>query len=361
MRGSSAMVRCAAAMASRGSPTSASEARPELVGVGRQGREGEGLGHACGGRHRVGLVEVHDGEGEVRLGELGRDAHRLLGDGARGGVGDAAVGLADLPREGGGVAGHDERVLGRVLVGLLEELDRAEVRRGPELEVLVPPLQIELDCPRVGHDRGGARGLADRERVGHRPRDLVPDAEHVLALSVEALGPYLEAVLDREHARAHANLVARRSHASVDDDLDVELAPLLARVAALVFEAHHEPARANAEAGRHRQAVDEIVGEPVDEVVVLGRPAAVAEGKDGDRNLVPSALEVDGDATAGAGAPVASVPRCAGDQSASRACSRCRARSAAGPRAFAPCSAARATRSTRAGPAGAPAGRAGAA
>jgi len=168
------------------------------------------------------------------------------------------------------VAAQDRRIVWRARERLLEQIDRFLHVRDPPLVVFVPRAQIEIDRDRIGRRFARGRGALDGERLRDRVRRFVADGEEVLLRRVEALRPKLKAVGDADESRVDAQLSAHLAHAAIDDDLHVELAPSVARIAIDAFVLHDGAARAHAQPARHRQCVDQIVGQSLREVIVLG-------------------------------------------------------------------------------------------
>ena len=116
-------------------------------------------------------------------------------------------------------------------------------------------------------------------------RHHVLQLEDVLQFAVHAVGPESGAGLGVDQLPGDAQPVAGLAHASFKHVADAELAADLLHVdrAALVGEAgiagdHEQPVHA-------RQGGDDLVDDPVDEIVLLRIVAEVDEGQHGDRGL----------------------------------------------------------------------------
>ena len=98
---------------------------------------------------------------------------------------------------------------------------------------------------------------------------MVRDVEHARGRDVEALRPELEAVLHGDEAQRDTDEIVDAAEGAVDHDVDAELAPGLANVAAPAREAHRLAARPHPELGHDAEEVDEILGDGLHEVLVF--------------------------------------------------------------------------------------------
>ena len=120
------------------------------------------------------------------------------------------------------------------------------------------------------------------DRGDDRLRDLVLHREDVGELAVVTFGPEMAAGGDVVELRGDADAVAVLADAALDDIAHAELFRDLTQMnrAALVDEArvacdHEQPSQP-------REAGDDVFGDPIGEVFVLGVAAHVGKGEDGD-------------------------------------------------------------------------------
>ena len=233
-------------------------------------------------------------ERRVRLTQVGCQCECLLGRLSREPLGLVGLLGLEIEREpanlSAGIAGEDRGVLGRQRDRLLEEPHGLAHVAAPSPVQGVPGAKVEIHGASVGRRDARGRAPLHRERLGDRVGHVVRDREHLLLRAVEALGPELEAVGHAHDARGDAYASRPPSAPS--------RRPRPARAARARSRAHpgrcraqrgHRAAREHAQARRHRQGVDEIVGQPIGEVLVLGRPqVAERQHRDG------LAVRVDG-------------------------------------------------------------------
>ena len=253
------------------------------VGVGR--RDVERALELVGRAREVADVPRLEGGREVRLGELGRAGER---------VGHAHV---DEPLERAvGVVGEERfaqrrhrevrvrgREIGRARDAPRERLARLLERVGVGEPQVFPRAEVRR------HDVLGRAGVAlqhadlDAQLLGDAARDRLGGGERVVDPHLDAIAPELHAARRVEEPRGHAQQIALARHDAVDDDVGPEGAAHGERIAVLA-EARRRARREHAEAARPRELIDELVGERVADVPVLGR-TAVAERQHGERAL----------------------------------------------------------------------------
>ena len=162
-------------------------------------------------------------------------------------------------------------------------------RLRPELAVLVAGAEVEIDGA-VGRRRARAGPApVEGERLGDGARGLVVDGEHLCSGRSKRLAQSWKpsATLTSRGADAHAPR-ARRTEPSTTT-WTPSSRPISRGSRSAAGSGATTPREAHPEAAGHGEGVDEIVGELLGEVVVLGRPA-VAEGEHGD-GLVGCARE----------------------------------------------------------------------
>ena len=102
----------------------------------------------------------------------------------------------------------------------------------------------------------------------------IHDVRHA---AIEVVAPKLRDVGGIDHFRLNADPVAALHHASRHDGAHVQIARGLARIDGLVFVAHHECARHDAQRVNLRQAVCDGIGKAVAQIIRIRTAAAVHE------------------------------------------------------------------------------------
>jgi hypothetical protein len=149
-----------------------------------------------------------------------------------------------------------------------------EILLGPPVPRL-PPLQVQLIglevVGRTPDQRlGAAIQQADPQRTADRTGDLVLNREHVLRLAVEALGPEQETVLDVDELGGDPEPRPGPADAAFHHRRHLQAAADRARILGACLEREAGGARDHVEARDLRQGVDQFVGHPVGEVLVVG-------------------------------------------------------------------------------------------
>ena len=144
----------------------------------------------------------------------------------------------------------------------------------PGVEVLGPldARALVLEVLQLRHDGGG-------DAVG----DLVLYVEDVLQLAVEALGPDVVVGVGVDELRRDPQAVAGLSHAAFQDVAGPQLPGDLADPGVLVFEREAGVAGHHGKRAPVRQSGDDVLGQAVGEVLLLGVAAHVLERQDSDR------------------------------------------------------------------------------
>src|SRR5439155_17225421 len=117
--------------------------------------------------------------------------------------------------------------------------------------------------------RGGRLQQLQLERLDHRPGDVVLHRKHVGQLAVVGFRPEMVAVGRIDELGADADLVARLAHAALEDGGDVELFPDGGYVLVLALERERRSARGHVQARYLRQQVQQLLAQPVGEVLLL--------------------------------------------------------------------------------------------
>ncbi|OFW47357.1 MAG: hypothetical protein A3J29_23325 [Acidobacteria bacterium RIFCSPLOWO2_12_FULL_67_14b] len=156
---------------------------------------------------------------------------------------------------------------------------------GREAELVVAALQVGLVRSwrrrMAGPWRPGQRG---RERAGDGGGDLVLHAEQIDQLAIVALRPERAAVRCPDQLRADADAAARFAHAAFEDRADAKRAGDAAHVRRLALEREGGCARDHLEALDPGQRVDDLLGEPVAEVLTVFRWRHVGKRQHRDRD-----------------------------------------------------------------------------
>ena len=230
--------------------------------------------------------------GELRV-DLQRPPRRALGLGI--GIGWRQHVVVAQQVERVREPGVGERVAGVALHCRLEMTDRLLERRRRALVPVVAPAQVRLVGLRIlraasrplVHD---AREVAARELSAHlvddRPRNLVLNREHVVQVAVVALGPELVAVAHVGQLHRDAQAVAGLAHRAFENRRHVEALADLGDLDRLALVLERGNARGDAHAVERAQIGDELVGDPVAEVLLVPARAHVGEGQHGNRRTV---------------------------------------------------------------------------
>ena len=134
--------------------------------------------------------------------------------------------------------------------------------------------------------RSGGRALAQQRRAqlgDHRVRDVRLNREDVVERAVVDFRPQVRIACRIDQLRGDADALPGTADAAFEHRRDVELLRDRRYVDVLALEEERRSARCDAQSADLRQHVQELVGEPVGEVLVLFVAAQVDEGKHGDR------------------------------------------------------------------------------
>ena len=140
------------------------------------------------------------------------------------------------------------------------------VRGGLPLDAVVPR---GLDPAKQGRSDG--RG------------DLVLDGEDVLELAIVAFCPDMRLGLAVDELNSDPDPIARLADASFGDVVDPELARDLLGLDGLALVDEHRVAGDHQQFAETRQFGDDVLGEPVDEKLLLRVAAHIVERQNGDR------------------------------------------------------------------------------
>jgi hypothetical protein len=121
------------------------------------------------------------------------------------------------------------------------------------------------------------------QRAGDRLGDFVLNGEYIHEFPVIAFGPEIETVLRVHQLRCDTDAVVGTADAAFQDGAHVQRLSNLGDV--LVLAAKHESggASGNFQVGDTGQEVNDVLGEAIAEVFVVGVAAHVGERQDSDR------------------------------------------------------------------------------
>ncbi len=272
-------------------PLGEAGARTEIMGFKQMGIEGERL-IELEHRLRIALAQrQRQAARRMRLGETAIQIQRL-GAGRQNAVG-RDIGIIVQEEEGitvrnAGVGARIERVefdrlgehaLRQNVVGFrvpVQELPASEVI-GVGIEVLgwrpvnAPPL--------LGQQ-------LDLQLVDDAARDLALDGKDVGELTVVAVGPEVTAVLAVDELGGDAHARAGLADAAFQDEFDPEILAHLVHLHRLALVGKRRIARDNEQAGDFRQVGDDVLGDPIAKIFLLGVAAHVCEWQHGDGRSV---------------------------------------------------------------------------
>ena len=192
----------------------------------------------------------------------------------------------------GGVGGVD-------LDRLLEAGDRLLEAVERPLAPVVAPLEISLEHfrrHRFGRRQllvvGGGEPAADLAR--HRARHLALHRQHVADVALVALRPEVLLGVGADELQRDAHAVAGAQHRALQDVVDAELAGDLGEQLVRAAVAHHRLPRDDAQRAHLGDGGDQLLGEPLDEVV--GAAAEVGERQHRQRRRGARVRDAAGDA-----------------------------------------------------------------
>ena len=160
-------------------------------------------------------------------------------------------------------------------------------------------LEVEVVCLDA---RGWGREQADRSAATRSVTfsfsamaagDLVLNREDVSHFAIVPLGPEMVAVGDVDELCGDANPPAGAPHATLEHRGDVELLTDAAEIEVLALEGEGRCPRRHAQAGQLGQGVDDLLGDAIGEILVLGVAADVGEGQHGNGPLELSISDTD--------------------------------------------------------------------
>ncbi len=106
--------------------------------------------------------------------------------------------------------------------------------------------------------------------------------EDVLEIAVVALGPDMVAAFGLDELGGDAHPVPGLAHAALDDVIDTQLAPDLADIDRLALEGERRVAGDHEQRAEAREFSNNVLGDAVGEVLLLGVARHVVEGQHGD-------------------------------------------------------------------------------
>ena len=116
--------------------------------------------------------------------------------------------------------------------------------------------------------------------------DLVLDREDVVEVAVEAFSPQVAAVLAVDQLGVDAHAIAGLAHASLQDRAHAEVLAHLRDVGRLALVGEGGVAGDDEQARNLGQIGDDVLGDAVGEILLLGIARHVVEGQHCDRGLV---------------------------------------------------------------------------
>ena len=179
-----------------------------------------------------------------------------------------------------------------------EVVHRFERRSNAEPTQPLQSQEVLVVCHRVlriGHRHPLGVRLEQRhaERPGDLLRDLGLDREDVVELAIVALGPHVVAVRDVDQLRGNPDAGPLLRHAALEQRADAELLTHIDDVDVPVLEGEARRARGDLEPPQLGERVEDLLGEAIREVLVIGICAQVHERQNRDRGLHRVGLEED--------------------------------------------------------------------
>ena len=196
--------------------------------------------------------------------------------------------LGMLHQVGPGEARVGAGVVGVELDRLLVQTARLAIRLGREaLPELPPPQHAVVSLEVLGLAAPRQTALALTELAGERRHDpaghLVLDLEDVREVAIEALGPEMMSGCRFHQLRRDPHPRACFADAPFQHVADAEVTADLLDARRLALVGHDRIARDHAQLLEAGQLRDQVLGETVGEVVLLGIAAEVRERQHGDR------------------------------------------------------------------------------
>ena len=148
----------------------------------------------------------------------------------------------------------------------------------------IPGIEI-VDRSRLAAHTLGRHELR-LDRCGDARRDLVLQREDVGQLAVVSLCPDMIAGRRVHKLGGDAHPLSALAHASFEHIAHPEIAPHLLHVRRLALVDERRIASDDEEPAQARQRCDDVLGDPVAEIFLLGIAGHVGEGEDCDRGLV---------------------------------------------------------------------------
>ena len=204
------------------------------------------------------------------------------------GVAAIAVGVVIEMGEG------DERVRGRIIGvdrnrGFGQAASGNIAAAGQQHRLLAASQQelVGLDAgrPLANQPAAFARCQVQLERVHDLSRELVLNVKDVGQLAVESICPDMSAGERIDQLRRHPDAVSRLSHAALEHIADAEIARDLGNEHRLVLVGEGRVASDHVQLGQFRQVGDDVFGDSVGKIFLLGVAAHVLERQHGDRRF----------------------------------------------------------------------------
>ena len=184
--------------------------------------------------------------------------------------------------------GHERRRFAFDANGFFDERDR---RGNGVAAELLPRVQVQLERARIG-DRaiGETPDLLRREphaqRLHDLPRHPLLHLEHVVHRPAVLVRPERRVGRDVDELRRDPQAVPCLADAAFQHVAHVKVLADRAHALLRALELHRRRARDHLERADLRQVCDQLFGEPVAEVLVVGIRAQVRERQDDDRSLI---------------------------------------------------------------------------
>jgi hypothetical protein len=139
------------------------------------------------------------------------------------------------------------------------------------------------------------------KRVLHGRRDLLVDRKDVGELALVALRPEMTTIGHVDQLDGHAYSIARLQDAALEHLAHVEQLADFANVPCRILELKARRSGDDSKSGNLSQAVDELLGQSITEVLILRVPAHVDYGQHGHPQVVGGRRHRGGDAFNGDG------------------------------------------------------------
>ena len=227
--------------------------------------------------------------GRMRLRQRGLQRQGLLAVGQNVAEGHVGIAHAHQVAVAVGDAGIGARILGIDVRRAHEHLPRhAQGAIAPTAaQEEGTPHQVVLVGLGVGGRAAGDEGALLRQQlhlegVDDAAGDLVLEREDIVQAAVVAIGPEMPAAAAVDQLDGDAHAVPGLAYAALEDVADTERVRRLAHFDGLALVGEDRAARDDEQRGHARQVGDDVLGEAVGEILLLGIAADVGERQHGD-------------------------------------------------------------------------------